>query len=130
MKTLIYCIKTETKLPSIISDFEVRPTDVNMLHNVVDIVCCVTKQEKDNVMKKCRIRDTCVTPRHFTFLILHRKYYWSLYRISRAFNMAGYPKMFNHATILHGIKSIQNLIDTNKEMREISKVIFQKLNFN
>lgn len=66
-------------------------------------------------------------PRQLCYYIAHNEYMYGPSEIANFFGGDTAKGTKNHATILHGIKSIQNQIDTDKNYKTLVETLIQKI---
>lgn len=111
-------------LYKISKDVHITPITTNSMYGISYVICDIFNLSIDEFTSKNRERKL-VIPRQFFYFFCKK----ILLKIS--LNKIGeHAGGYNHATVLHGIKTINNLIKTNKEIRGIHDIIANRFNFN
>jgi len=79
-------------------------------------VCDVFKQQPEDVLQKCRKRDYAIV-RQVSMTLFRMKTRLSLTQIGDFFSK-------DHATVLHSIKTVNNLRETDRQFREQTDPLF------
>lgn len=112
------------------SFFEVDLNDKLIFNNVVNVVCSVTKINRELVMRRRKNRIVNIIPRHIIFYILRCGYGWNLQKIGDSFSKYENIKAFNHATILYGVRVIKNDMISDKYLKARLIAIQRALGFS
>lgn len=117
---LVYCIKHDKKLNQ--RDIDLIGKEL-IFETVAKEICNFYNITFDLLRSKTRHRDY-VEPRQVFCYIIKSRDYASLSDIAKFLRP---DKPLNHATVLHGKKTISNLIENNKIIRNIVNKIEERL---
>lgn len=88
---------------------------MNELDKILTATCNVMQLNPVDVMARCRKREL-VEARYIAIYIGKLKTKQSLNKVGSFFRTKDNPAGYDHATILHACKSVNNLIDINAEL--------------
>lgn len=74
-----------------------------------------------DVMSRSRRRER-IDARQMVFYYLNQRKQWGPTKTARAF-----PIDFDHSTVIHGCKAVQNMLDTDSKYAEMSVALFEEM---
>lgn len=88
---------------------EVESINEKLTNDMMKIICTLTQVDWDQMKGKCRKRELNDV-RQIAMWIIRRGTSMSFYNVGKVFNR-------HHATVLHAIKSVENMIQTDNKYR-------------
>lgn len=92
------------------------------LKTIIDAVCFSFDVNEEELCSRTRRHDVVVA-RHLAMMLARRYTTMPLVEIGKSFS----KQKFDHTTVLHGIKNITNLINSDEEIRRIARGVELKI---
>jgi chromosomal replication initiation ATPase DnaA len=100
---------------------EVESLNEKLTNNMMKVICSLTQVEWDQMKGKCRKRELNDV-RQIAMWIIRKGTSMSFYNVGKVFNR-------HHATVLHAVKSVENMIQTDNRYRADVEQILNHLDY-
>jgi chromosomal replication initiation ATPase DnaA len=100
---------------------EVESLNEKLTNNMMKVICTLTQVDWDQMKGKCRKREINDV-RQIAMWIIRKGTSMSFYNVGKVFNR-------HHATVLHAVKSVENMIQTDNRYRADVEQILNHLDY-